>query len=182
MLLFKQPLAPLLFLFHLVFFIFQIPPTFFPAKIYLREFIKQKGGLGGGHKQVRWVIRKSNTLRGIIVCLAIHLSALSIIIANAARWLFQQASLWLLGEALPPLPGAGRQLRNGHCFFRGEPPCCSLKHLNRRNSNTSRREEKKKEAGLRDKQNPPRHKPVPDFLLQPLLGSCVKVYSLIFFF
>lgn len=77
-----------------------------------------------------------------------------------------------------PQPGAGKRLRNGHCFFGGEPQCCSLKHFNRRNSNTRR----KKEAGLRDKQNPPRHKPVPDFLPQPLFSSRVRVCFLIFFF
>lgn len=78
----------------------------------------------------------------------------------------------------PPQPGAGKRLRNGHCFFGGEPQCCSLKHFNRRNSNTRR----EKEAGLRDKQNPPRHKPVPDFLPQPLFSSRVRVCFLIFFF
>lgn len=130
---------------------------------------------------MRWVIRKSNTLRGIIVCLSIHLSALSIITAAAAavRRVSQQACLHpLTPPPPPPQPGAGKRLRNGHCFFGGEPQCCSLKHFNRRNSNTRR----KKEAGLRDKQNPPRHKPVPDFLPQPLFSSRVRVCFLIFFF
>lgn len=73
----QTTISPVAFSFSFGFLYFQIPPTFFPAKIYLREFIKQKGGLGGGHKQVRWVIRKSNTLSGIIVCLSPSISPLS---------------------------------------------------------------------------------------------------------
>lgn len=174
----QTTIRPVAFSFLFFIFFFSNPTHLFPSKNVFKRVHKTKKGLGGGHKQVRWVIRKSNTLRGIIVCLSIHLSALSITIAAAARRVSQQASI-RLQPPLHPQPGAGKRLRNGHCFFRGGGRGVVPSNISIGETQT---QAEKKEAGLRDKQNPPRHKPVPDFLPQPLFSSRVRVCFRVFFF